>query len=365
MTAAAIICEYNPFHEGHRHQLRQLRARLGPEAALVCLMSGNYVQRGEPAVYDKWARAHEALSGGADLVLELPLTGALHSAGRFADMGVDCIRALGTVDYLSFGSEAGDEAALLEAARLLGSPEFGSALRETLGTGISYPAARQRALVALGGDGSLLASPNSALGIEYLRRLLETGSPIRPIVIRREAGMPSATALRETLRRENAPIHTLEHGERAILAILRTLPDEAFQNAPFGSEGLWSKVMKACRREASLEGILAACKSKRYTMSRLKRMLLCLYLGLSGEDMDRPVPYLRVLSFNDRGRALLRTCKETASLPLITGDVPDTPEARAYFALECRATDLYTLCSPPGASTTAGMERIRGPVKRI
>ena len=147
-----------------------------------------------------------------------------------------------------------------------------------------------------------------------------------------------------------------------MLAVLRTLPEEAFEAMPFGSEGLWSKVMRACRNENSIEEILAACKSKRYAMSRLKRMLLSLYLGLSREDLRREIPYLRVLAFNDRGRQILRTAKETAALPLVSGSLPDTEAAGAYFAMECRATDLYGLFAPPGTVEPTGREKTAGPV---
>ena len=147
-----------------------------------------------------------------------------------------------------------------------------------------------------------------------------------------------------------------------MLAVLRCASQDQFEALPFGSEGLWSKVMKAARKEAALEDILAACKSKRYAYTRLKRMLLCLYLGLTSEDLQRPVPYLRVLAFNDRGRELLRRLQSTSCLPLVSGPVPKTPEARAYFALECRATDLYGLFAAPGTVEPNQRERSTPPV---
>ena len=360
MRIAAIICEYNPFHQGHRYQIEEVRRCLGEETGVLCLMSGNFVQRGEPAVYDKWTRAETAVQGGADLVLELPITAAVNAAGYFAAGGVDCLEQLGAVEYLCFGTEGTETETLLENVRIMETEEYEAALRDKLRTGVSFARARELALTELGGDGAVLAGPNNALGVDYLRRLAQIRSEIRPMAIPRKEGLPSATAIRAELT--GSGVHRMEYGERAMLAVLRTLPDSAFETMPFGSEGLWSKVRRACRREDSLEQILAACKSKRYAMSRLKRMLLCLYLGLSGEDLAREIPYLRVLAFNDRGREMLRTLKKTARLPLVSGSVPEDPASEAYFAMEVRATDLYGLFSPPGTAEPAGRERTVGPI---
>ena len=152
MRTAGIICEYNPFHPGHRFQLQETRRRLGRDTGILCLMSGNYVQRGEPAIFDKWTRAEMAVHGGADLVLELPLTIAVNAAGYFASGAVRCLHGLGGVDCLSFGSERGDLTALQTAAVLLESPEFDPALRRQLETGVSFARARELALGDLGGE---------------------------------------------------------------------------------------------------------------------------------------------------------------------------------------------------------------------
>lgn len=368
MRTAGIICEYNPFHLGHRYQLQEVRRILGEETGVVCLMSGNYVQRGEPAIYDKWVRAASAVENGADLVLELPMTMAVNAAGYFASGAVDCMDGLGGIDCLCFGSEGKSTEILRQTAEVMGTEAYEEALRRELEGGVSYAKARELALGSLGADSGCLAAPNSALGVDYLRRLLERGSSIRPLAIAREEALPSASELRARLTAAGPdagavpsclpgrPMHTLSYGERAMLAVLKTLPGEAFAAMPFGSEGLWSKVMKASRREATLEDIIFACKSKRYTFSRLRRMLLCLFLGLSQADMNREIPYLRVLAFNDRGRELLRGMKETSRYPLVSGAVPSAPEAQEYFALESRATDLYGLFAQPGVTEPAGRE---------
>ena len=370
MRTAGIICEYNPFHPGHRFQIGEIRARLGADTAIVSLMSGNYVQRGEPAIFDKWSRAAAAVGQGADLVLELPITMAVSGAGYFAKGAVSCLERLGCVDTLCFGSECGDLAALQRTAELLSSEAFEEALREKLKGGVSYARAREEALGALGGDGTILKTPNNALGVDYLGALLELESAMEPMTIQRQEGV-SATALRAEIQAGSWPgdlpeclrgqaVHTLANGERAMLAVLKSRSPAEFEEAPFGSEGLWSKVMKACERENSLEGILFACKSKRYTMSRLRRMLMCLFLGINQAMIDAPAPYLRALAFNDRGRQLLRRMGE--GIPIVTGNVPDTPEAKAYFVLERRATDLYGLFAPPGIRERSDRETATPPV---
>ena len=162
MQTVGVICEYNPFHLGHARQLGLIRQQLGPEAAIVCLMSGNYVQRGEPAVFDKCVRARAAVEAGASLVLELPVTYALRSAEGFAAGGVSILSRLGC-GFLSFGCESGDGDAIFRAAEASRSSEFEQTLHANIQTGLSYAAARQRALEALGQDGQLLTRPNDIL----------------------------------------------------------------------------------------------------------------------------------------------------------------------------------------------------------
>ena len=454
MKTIGIICEYNPLHKGHARQLRLARELAGEDCAVVCLMSGNYVQRGAPAIFPKAIRAEAALRCGADLVLELPLTAALSSAEGFAAGGVRILTALGC-DGLCFGTETEDPALLRRSAEANLDPAFDELLRRELKSGCSYAAARQRALTALGaGEG--VSSPNDILAVEYLKALLRQRSPMEPLPIHRPGSYhaealdpeaPSATALRAALasdcrgghwppaapacrgghrppedaasaRRgehcssapadplcrgghrppadpaafqichseqseesaspvlpprhserseeslspvsvplwlaavpaclhalyENAPLHTWQAGERAALAILRTLPDAAFRQLPFGAEGLWSKLMKNCRSRGSTEEILQSTLSKRYARPRIQRMLLCAVLGLRAEDLARPAPYVRILGFNPRGRVLLRGMKPR--FPLVNAG--ERPADGAYYALECRAAELYSLFSAEG-----------------
>lgn len=371
MRTAGIICEYNPFHRGHLLQLHKTRETVGEDGAIVCLMSGFFVQRGEPALFSPEIRTRAALENGADLVLELPITGAINAAGYFAQTAVSCLHHMGCVDLLSFGSESGSLGELCGIAEILDSEDMEEALKARLETGASYAAARTLALQDLGADGTLLRGANNALGVEYLRSLKKLGSAIQPWTYARDMTLPSASEIRDTVHQENwmselpgkelyrdAVPHTLLQGERAMLAVLRTLPDGAFERMAFEGEGLSSKVKKACRREHTIDDIIMTCKSRRYAYSRLRRTLLWLFLGLSQADMTREIPYVRVLGFNETGRRVLKTAKEKGDLPLVSGGIPKNTAARAYFELENRAADLYTLFAPAGVRED--WDRLRG-----
>lgn len=363
MEIVGIICEYNPLHLGHAGQIRRIRQTLGRDTAVVCLMSGSFVQRGAPAVYPKSVRAAAALQAGADLVLELPVTYALSSAEGFAMGGVEILSRLCT--RLCFGAECGSEDALMSLARGLLSPGFPSALRTFLDQGLSFPAARQQALHALGLDAGLLSSPNNILGVEYCKAILKLGCAMSPLVIHRPGDYhaqtadpcaPSATALRrmvvqgQSIRSyvptelfQNAPVHTLAAGERAILARLRTMSEEEFSVLPYGGEGLWRKLMHESRRQPDLESILTAVKSKRYTRTRLDRMVMCAFLGIDQQTIAAPAPYARILGFDRRGRELLALTRKSCFFHNV-GTRIDHP----YWLLEQRCADLYGLFAVDG-----------------
>lgn len=374
MKTVGIICEYNPLHKGHMKQFGIIRKQLGDDTAIVCLMSGNFVQRGAPAIIDKTLRAKAAIECGADLVLELPVSYALSSAEGFAAGGV---RILGSFcDYLCFGVETADEAALLHTASALLSEEFAPLLRRHLDCGKSFPAARQAALEDMGVQSELVTSPNNILAVEYCKAILSQGCAMKPLPIHRGGSYhdelpddenPSATAVRKLMVESrdfkslvsdrafgifaNAPLHTIDAGERAILAKLRTMTVAEFEMLPYGSEGLWRKFMHACRSEATLDGIIAATKSKRYTRTRIDRMIMCAFLGITLQDLLSPVPYTRVLAFNDRGRMALKAARQTGTF-LNAGEIDLTE----YGAKERMIGDLYGLfCTTgpeaPGAET--------------
>ncbi len=367
MKIVGIICEYNPLHLGHSRQIQLIRQE-NPGCAVVCLMSGSFVQRGMPAIFDKDHRARAAIAAGADLVLELPITYALSSAEGFASGGVSILGSF--CDCLCFGSETGDAAALTDTARALLEEDFPEKLRAELDKGLSFPAARQ---ATLGERGALLTNPNDILAVEYCKAILQQHCAMEPMPIRRggsyhdeiaDAENPSATAVRRLIRDaqpwhifvpreaavifEDAAPHSIENGERAILYRLRTMTDSEFEALPYGSEGLWRKLMHASRSCATLEEIIAATKSKRYTRTRLDRMIMCAALGITAEMLRSPAPYTRVLAFNDTGRSVLKKARETGAFPNI-GERIDHP----YQLLERRADDLYGLFAadtmdPPG-----------------
>lgn len=399
MQVAGIVAEYNPFHLGHGWHIAETRRLLGGDAGIVCVMSGNFVQRGQAAVMDKWRRAECALRGGADLVLELPTVWAAASAEAFAQGAVALLAATGVADMLSFGCESGDAASLSAAADCLLTDAHRELLREELGRGVSFPVARQAAAEKLiGFQAGCLGTPNNNLAVEYLKALKLLRSPIAPLAVARVGaghdvaapadGFASASAIRAMLkdsRWEEAgrylPSSTtslllqeaeqghcpagLEQCERAVLAKLRAMSEDDFAALPDSGapEGLPCRLTEAARTSCSIEEFCDATKTKRYTHARIRRLVLWAFLGLTAADRPAAPPYLRVLGFNRRGQALLREMREKAALPVLVKSTHARrmPEpARQLFELEARCTDLYALCSP--LPRPCGLEWTTGPV---
>ena len=400
MQTAGMIIEYNPLHYGHLYLIRRIREQLGTETAVIGVMSGNFVQRGDFALVRKHARAKAAVASGVDLVLELPLPWAVASAERFADGGVQALEATGVVTHMAFGSECGDASALERVAGCLLSSEYEEALRGRLGEGASYAACRQAAVEQLLGsaDAAILESPNNILGVEYCKALLRRKSDIRPLTVSRagagyhdvsaEQELPSATSIRALLtqgereaalermpeamrtayeaeeRCGRAPVFR-ERCERAMLARLRSMSEADFAALDEGNEGLYRRLYEASRKATSVEELLDLAKTKRYAYTRLQRMVLWAYLGLCPSEFPVEVPYLRVLAANSRGREVLARMRKTASLPVLTksADVRQlSAEAQRLFELEVRATDLYTLAYPDLTAADGGAEWREGPV---
>lgn len=370
-----IICELDPLHNGHSRLLSHARA-LGGDA-VVCALSGNFTQRGSFAALDKRARAEMALRCGADLVLELPVVWAMSPAESFARGGVSLLTMAGA-DTLLFGSESGELGRLRRAAEALDSPAFSHALRSQPEDGRTFAARRQAALASvLGEDAALLSRPNNILAVEYLRAICHTGSSLQPRTLRRQGaghdGAPegdtaSASYLRELIRQgrgEDACAYMppaaadilrreIKAGritdetlcQRALLACLRTMTAEDWQHFDTGGEGLCRRMAEAGRTAPTVEAFLEAVRTKRYPLSRLRRMLLAAWLRLV--PPPAAVPYLRVLGANETGRHLLRALRDGGA-PVLTkpADVAALgPEAAALFALESRCTDLYLLARP-------------------
>jgi len=390
MPVAGIIAEYNPFHNGHAWHIARVRARL-PGAAVVCVMSGQITQRGELAICRKQARAAMALSGGADLVLELPAPYACAAAERFARAGVFMLAATGVVTHLCFGSETGRLEPLIHAARVLDSPSFLPAQEAGLQRGLSYPAARHKALETLAPEAAgVLSNPNDILGVEYLRALRHWRSDIIPLVSARKgvahdtmvaSGVFASGSLirarllegeafsgfvpTETLalwRQEcsagRAPV-SLHACERAVLYALRRMSADDFRALPDVTEGLEHRLTRAAWAAVSLEDFYTRVKTRRYTHARIRRLALRAFLGL--RDTQGQPPYLRVLAANETGLSLLREmkAKKSAALPILVkpASVKRMDKAAlSCFISEAQVTDLYALCYPDSAQWAGGKE---------
>lgn len=382
MVTAGIVAEYNPFHNGHKYQLEQTR-RLGATHIAV-FMSGNYVQRGEPAIVDKWTRALCALKNGADLVIELPVPYVLSSAESYAMGAVRTMQALGCIDMLTFGSEAEKLLQLERAADAVVSPQTSALLKEKISDGMTFARAREAAVRELYGDdiADILKKPNNILAIEYLKALRLISSDIRPEAIKRQGAahdsadgdspFVSATYLRGLIRQGksgdlegkmpgnvcDAILKKTAAGqapcdpaklETAILAALRRLSPQALAAIPDIGEGLENRLYQAIRESTSVREIMEKTKSKRYTLARIRRIIWNAFLQIPADFHKLPPPYIRVLGLNNAGREILRAAKQTAALPIIL-KARDTqglaPEQKAFYALEAQSTDLYALALP-------------------
>lgn len=398
MKTCGIVCEYNPFHIGHQAQIDAVRAQLGPDTAIVCCMSGNFVQRGEPALAPRHLRAECALRGGADLVLELPLPWSLSSAEGFARAAVGILSASGVVTHLAFGAENPDLDLLWALADAALEKSTIDATLEHLETGIPYARARERALYALlRRDAELLRRPNNTLALEYLKALRVLHSDLEPIALPRKGaahdggpadGFASATWLRCRLRagdwdgarpylpdtsfallaaaaKDGRLLLSPERFECALLSRLLRMDVADLAALPGASEGLEHRLYAAVRQGRSFDAVWQAAKTKRYPASRLRRMLLCAFLGVTAEYQSKNVPYIRVLGLSQAGRVLLRGMAEASALPVVTrpaGVKRLSPDARALFDLEVLADDLYRLCLPCWQDEQAGDAWRRQPV---
>ena len=398
MKTCGIVCEYNPFHTGHMAQIAAVRTRLGSDTAIVCCMSGNFVQRGEPAVAPRHLRAESALHGGADLVLELPLPWSLSSAEGFARAAVTLLTSTGVVTHLAFGAEDPDLDRLQALADAALEKSTIDATLEHLGTGIPYARARERALYArLRSEAELLRRPNNTLAIEYLKALRSLQSGVQPIALPREGaghdgepadGFASATWLRERLRsddwesvrpylprasfdlladgaRHGKLMLSLERFECALLPQLLRMDINELAALPGASEGLEHRLYDAIRQGRSFDAVWQAAKTKRYPASRLRRMLLCAFLGVTASDQTQPIPYIRVLGLSQTGRTLLRDMAQKSALPVVTRPAEIkalSQQALALFEREVLADDLYRLALPGWQHEQAGDAWRRQPV---
>lgn len=377
MTVAAVICEFNPFHNGHKYILDKARSLTNADY-LIAVMSGNYVQRGEPAVMDKFTRTRMALLCGADLVLELPSCFSTASASEFASAGVSLCFASGIADHLVFGAEEADLKALSGIAHFLSdaesgcederTAEFNRLITSFLSSGSSYPAARSAALGELGFDGSLISSPNNILACEYLKaiRMYEkikgTKARIRPVAVSRigdsfnselplDAHFTSATAIRRILKEERDSAKSLApyvpseiydiykaftepFGKELVLEDsmsellnyrLIELFDEGYDFSLISdvSEALAARMKRTALKPMVFSDRIQVLKTKDLTYSRISRALLHTALGMTKEDFNELkssgyIKYIRILGFRRCASELLSEMKKSSSVPLIT-----------------------------------------------
>jgi len=351
MKVVGVICEYNPFHNGHAYQLSEARQLTGADF-VVGVMSGAFVQRGEPAILDKWTRAETALQNGADVVLELPVLFAVRAAQDFAFGGVSLLNALNVVTHLSFGAETDDLSALLSLAAPE-SPELSVKIREMLSQGLSYPAALQNAL------GKELL-PNDTLAVEYLRALSKLNSSIQPVPVHRKDahnGAFSSTAIRKgilagedfaaamppaalNLLRENLPqkMPVLEDFSQTILYLLRTTSPDALAARFSIPEGLENRLCREAFQTNSASVLIETVKSRRYPEARIRRLLVQMLLGLDKSLLAaHPAPeYARVLGFKQAAAPLLKMMQEQSLVPVIqkVADAKPSPLLQSDLAAQ-------------------------------
>ncbi|MDF2501362.1 MAG: hypothetical protein K0Q77_2076 [Anaerosporomusa subterranea] len=392
IKTVGIIAEYNPFHNGHLWHVDQAKQQSGSDYC-VTVMSGQFTQRGEPAAFDKWARAAMAVMGGVDLVLELPAVFTVRSAQYFATAGVQLLNSLGLVTHLAFGAENPD-LTLLQQAADLNNTDIGPALRQRLTSGVTYAAALADCLSISGASVNVLSQPNNILAIEYLRAISRFAQTITPVIIPRrhshyhdtEVTSPfaSASAVRQALINGNnnalqcaLPPASLslikqrlaegrgpviyEAFTTPILYKLRTARLSDLAELPDIAEGLHHKLAAEALKSTTIEELLTRVKSKRYTRTRLQRILIHALLGLSKqqiETFDQCGPlYARVLAFNAKGRLLLKAVAEYASIPIITKTAhflntkqrsrqsQQSPAAQ-MLSIDTLASDIYSLGAP-------------------
>ena len=374
---AGIVAEYNPFHNGHLYHIKKVR-EAGADY-IVCVMSGNFVQRGECACLSKWKRAEIAVKCGADAVIDLPTPFASASAETFARGAVGLLMDFG-VDFISFGSETDDKKRLLECLSAVKDERVGKILRAKISDGMSYPKALSEAVDKIYGreTAEILLSPNSTLGIEYLKALDSYGRkndflPVLRVGASHDSdeaadNIASASLIREMKLSEAAEVFlpekavsiikeeaekgfapcSLINNERGILSSLREIPKGDYSLYVSDTTGLADRIYTALKTATTLTELYDAVKVKNYTHSRIRREILMLYLRCPKSLSEGRVPYMRILAASERGLSLLRKAKENSTVPVITRRAEReslTEKGKALYDFECTATDKFAFMS--------------------
>ena len=383
----AIICEYNPFHNGHLYQLTESIKIARPDY-VVCIMSGNFVERGNTALINKWARTEMALRSGVDMVIELPTIYSISSAENFAAGAIKILNSLNCETTLSFGSECGDVSILNKFAQILYKEpaEYVTMLNHELAKGLSYPKARENAMLLYINDirnsANVLSGSNNILAIEYIKQIMKTGNKITPITIKRinadynslsvSNNIASATAIREMLLQKKSVknlmpksaysilkeelgngrfVLDISQFEKQIIYKLRCMTIEQIANIPDVSEGLEYKIKDASNTCNTIEDLTFMIKSKRYTMTRINRILLYALLDITKQDYTNSQkinPYMRVLGMTESGKHLLSELSRNKKLNVITSvkqflDGNNNKILKAMLEKDIFATNIYTL----------------------
>ncbi len=374
---AGIVCEYNPFHKGHLYQLEQTR-KTGADA-IVCVMSGNYVQRGECAFLDKWTRAQTAVHCGADIVIDLPVPWAVSSAENFARGSIALLKEFG-IDLLSFGSECDDKQKLMLAAKSVDDEAVVVLAKKYMQEGSSYPVSLHRAVSELYGEETarIISSPNSTLAVEYIRQLKKYDD-IDFLPVKRKGadhdsneekdGYLSASKIRSELifntdvlsalpdnsshllssEFENGTAPCLmKNNERGVLSALRELSREKLEKYVSDETGLAGRIYDAVRNSTSLNELYEKAKSKNYTHSRIRREILSAYLRIEKDIALGTPPYIRILAVNEKGLSLLGAAKKNSALPIVTkhSEMQNlNDEAKRVYEIQCSSTDKFALIS--------------------
>lgn len=382
MKTGAVIAEYNIFHNGHKYLIDNVRKNCN---AVIAIMSGSFVQRGDVAITDKWTRAEMALKNGVDLVFELPVIYALNTAQKFAFGSVYLLDRLNIVEELYFGSESGDIDTLLNTAKLLENEpvNISEKIKSLMDLGVNYPTARQRAYED-DIDSEILASPNNILAIEYIRTLMQLESKIVPKTTERTKvgyhdlsvsdNFASATAIRNMIEEDkdfskyvpkntdmNFAKYSLSNIDSAVIHTLRNADIEVLKNINDVSEGLENRIKKLCNECGTIQSLAESIKTKRYTRTRINRVILSCALGLTKELCSYVPDYVRVLGMNKTGAALLSQIKKSSDLQIIT-KTADYRRDDEIFNAEIRATDLFALASFDPQKRVAGLDYKKSPV---
>lgn len=393
MRAAGIISEYNPFHKGHEYHIRKTKENLG--LPVVCIMSGNYVQRGDLAIMSKHSRAESAVHCGADLVIELPTIFSCAGSQRFAQGAVSLLNKLGFIEYLSFGSECGDAQILKEAAILAEKAESEEYLKKYTDQGMSFASARSMAAANIDENlAKILTEPNNILAIEYIRAINKICADMKIFTVKRhgaahdsnetEDGIAGASYIRDLIKageydkamsympERAADIFVRELGkgctpvlidniDTAIMSQLRRMNVDDYALLPDVSEGLENRLYKAARESVTFDGACTAAKTKRYAFARLRRIYLSAFLGIKETDYCDFKPYIRVLALNNTGRALISQIKDDVTVITKTASINDE-EIKKIFEKEALMTDLYSLAYPALMKRVSGWEYMTSPV---